>query len=390
MPTILSHLIDAARWIGALVVLGVHSTNAFVNLSDIMTAPHGPGVYVWWVLISYECGRYGVVGFFIMSGYLVGGAVIARIRKQQDFLRDYYIHRFARIYLVLLPALAVTFALDSVGRLLFPATRIYDLPMFQGHFGPGVFIGNVLNLQLIWVDYFGVNGPLWSLACEFWYYVTFPLLLMPMATNYPTKWRLAGFALGVGLFAFLSIPDSWFRSGYLIWCMGALASVAPRPLMASRSLALATFVVVIGVLRMFVRGSLLAAHPWLQDVADLASAAFFLNLLLAVRFGPHEFTAIWAAFRPKLHVNLANFSFSLYCVHLPFLVLARAATTQLLGAEWLAQPATAAHWTLMLCVMAVIIAAAYGFSRLTEAQTGAARRWLHERLPRRECALEIA
>ncbi len=38
MPIILSQMLEAYRWIGALLVLSAHSTNLFVSLHDIMTA----------------------------------------------------------------------------------------------------------------------------------------------------------------------------------------------------------------------------------------------------------------------------------------------------------------------------------------------------------------
>jgi peptidoglycan/LPS O-acetylase OafA/YrhL len=37
------------------------------------------------------------------------------------------------------------------------------------------FVGNLAFLQTIAVPIFGTNGPMWSLANEFWYYLIFPL-----------------------------------------------------------------------------------------------------------------------------------------------------------------------------------------------------------------------
>jgi len=378
MPIILSQMLEAYRWIGALLVLSAHSTNLFVSLHDIMTAPHAAPVYVWWFAASFELGHQAVLGFFVMSGYLVGGSVLASIRKGKDFLREYAIHRFARIYIVTVPALILTFIVDGFGRDFLPNTDFYDLPLFAGHYGARVFIGNVLNFQEIHLPTYGTNSPLWSLACEFWYYITFPLLLAPLARNYPNWFRYGGFA--VGLAVFLSLASApWFRFGFVLWVIGALASLPVRPLIASRWGALALYFAALVPIRLLVRGPLLAAHPWLQDVADLLSALLLANLMLTVRYSPAEG---WNALRPQFHKTLADFSFSLYVVHMPILILLRSIEDSVMGPEWAKQLATPAHWATLPAVMGICIAVAYGFSRITEANTGAARRFLSGALPR--------
>jgi peptidoglycan/LPS O-acetylase OafA/YrhL len=377
MPLALSQFIEACRWVGALIVLGVHSTNMFVNLADIMSAPHGPGAYAWWFFASYEFGHQAVVGFFAISGYLVGGAVLAHIRKGQPFLREYLIHRFARIYIVLAPALVVTFVLDSIGRTAFADTGVYDWPVFKDHFTATLFATSLLNQTEIYFDFFGTNGPLWSLACEFWCYVTFPLLLLPFARVYSVRARAVGFAIGAALLVALSIPTSWFRLGYMLWALGALATLAPRPLIASRWLSLAIYIALVVPIRLLVRGPNLEAFPRLQDIADLITTIAFLNLAISLRFGGE---GGWSLFRPRLHKHLADFSFSLYSVHMPVLILARAAVDRLLGVGWARELATPLHWEVMAAVMVATIAFGYGFSRLTEAHTGAARRMLRETL----------
>ncbi len=383
MPIILSQFIDACRWVGALLVLAVHATNTFVSLADIMHAPHSPGVYAWWFFVSFELGHQAVVGFFVMSGFLVGGAVLAHLKKQQDFLREYLIHRFARIYVVLIPAIAVTFLLDTLGRSFFSDTGVYDWPTFQGHFAPRHILTNLLNLQEIWAEYYGTNGPLWSLACEFWYYITFPLLLLPFARNYSPLVRFSGFALGLVLFALLAIPPSWFRLGYALWAIGAFATLATRPLIRSRWISLALYVAAVVPIRLLVRGPYLAAWPWLQDAADLTTALVFVNLAISIRFGPREGWAQgWALFRPRLHKHLADFSFSLYCIHMPVLILARAIAGQIFGPDWAKQLATPLHWGVMAAVMTIAVAGGYAFSRATEAHTSSARRVLRRALQR--------
>jgi peptidoglycan/LPS O-acetylase OafA/YrhL len=379
MPFILSQFLDACRWLGALLVLGVHSTNMLVSLGDIFTASHSPAVYAWWFVVAYEFGHQAVVSFFVMSGYLVGGAVVAQIRKQKPFLQEYFIHRFARIYVVVAPAIALTFLLDQTGRIYFPDAGIYDLPAFHGHFTLSTLFGNLTSLQGIWADFYGTNGPLWSLACEFWYYVTFPLLLLPFARNYPPLLRFGGFALGLILVALLATPVSWFSLGYLLWVIGAGATLLTRPLIRSRWAALALYIVAIIPVRLLVRGPILDEYPWLPTAADILMTLLFANLMATLRFSPANG---WPLLKPQFHKRLADFSFSLYSIHMPALVFCRALVDHFYGRGWASALATPAHWGALGAAMTATVATAYVFSRFTEAQTGAARKALRSALAR--------
>jgi peptidoglycan/LPS O-acetylase OafA/YrhL len=379
MPFILSQFIEASRWLGALVVLAVHTSNLFINNADIMSAPHAPLAYVWWFYAAFELGHQAVLAFFVMSGYLVGGAVLAHLRKNQNFLREYFIHRVSRIYLVVGPAVVLTLVLDSLGGWLFASSGVYQWPLFKGHFSALLFLTSFLNLQGIGFDYFGTNGPLWSLACEFWYYVTFPLLLLPFARNYPLALRLLGFALGAALLAAISTPPSWFKFGYILWAGGAFATLIPRPIISSRWAALLLYAAVVVIIRLVVRGHLVEEHPWAADAADLLGSALFIIVLLAFRYGPSEGFSL---LRFKFHKTLADFSFSLYSIHMPILIFARAAVGGTLGNDWATQLATPQNYAVAFSVMGVAIVAGYFFSRVTEAKTGAARRKLRALLDR--------
>ena len=262
----LTNFIAMARWVAAFAVLVGHA-GVIINISDIMVGPHGPGVYAWWFLAAFS--HQAVLVFFVISGFLVGGPLLRDRARETPFLHEYFVDRFSRIYIVMVPALLWTFAIDSVGRAAFPATGVYDAPFFASVFAPIQYLWTLLQQQHLWAAQAGTNGPLWSLACEMWYYITFPLLLLPLSRAYSKPWRMGGLALGAALVAFLATPEimaafgvdvgarglmpmmnngvGMFLFGYGVWALGALARVAPRPAVKSVWIALVLFLAALAV-----------------------------------------------------------------------------------------------------------------------------------------------
>jgi peptidoglycan/LPS O-acetylase OafA/YrhL len=375
MAPALSGFLDLARWIAALAVLLGHA-NVLISLTDIMVAPHGPAVYAWWFVTAFA--RQAVLVFFVISGFLIGGKALTLLRRPQPFLGDYFIDRFSRIYIVLVPVLGLTFLIDAMGRRLFAGSGVYELRWFDGAFEPERALGALLQLQNIWVGQAGTNGALWSLACEFWYYILFPLMLLPFSRAYSGGVRLAGFACGLCLAIALSLPSGHFSFNFLIWALGAAVARAQRPVIRSKWLSLALFVAVATIVRLAVRGPLLEAHPSLQYVADIATTASFANLLLALRFSEREFSVC----RLALHRRLSSFSYSLYAIHMPIVFFFWAGTNHIFGKGWHTLLPTPAHWGAAGMLIATSIAAGYALSRVTEAHTDALRRLLRSMLTR--------
>lgn len=379
MPTALSHFIDVARWVAACAVMLGHA--AFISLPDIMTAPHGAGVYVWWFITAFW--HQAVLVFFVISGFLVGGKALRLSRGAEPFLRDYLIDRFSRIYIVFVPALALGVLVDTLGRRLFAGVGIYEWPAWDGVFAPSHAFAALFQLQSIWSGPVGTNGPLWSLACEFWYYILFPSLLAPWSRAHTPRVRAALFVCGVGLLIFLSIPPGFFLFGFGIWILGALVTLPSRPLVASKWLSLAIFVAAATAIRLAARGPVLAAHPILQYVADATTAATFANLLLTLRFsGDRGFSFC----RLSINERLSQFSYSLYATHGPIVIFLLAASSAFFGKGWVDSSPTALHWIVQFAFIATLLAIGYKFSTVTEARTGALRRALHALLPPRDKA----
>ncbi len=359
----LSNFLALARWIAALAVVIAHA-GQLIQISDIMVAPHGPGVYAWWFLAGFS--HQAVLVFFVMSGFLIGGDLLRRLERTDPFLKQYMIDRFSRIYIVMVPALAYGFVIDSIGRRIFPNSGIYDGAFFDGVFNPINILWTLLQQQHIWAPQAGTNGPLWSLACEMWYYITFPLLLAPLLRAYSTGFRLAAFVCGALGVIVMSIPESVFLFGYGAWTLGALVRWARRPLIKSTWLSLGVFLATATLMRLGARGPLVVAYPFVSTLADACVVATFANLLLSLRFAAEGGPFVNLS---PIHRRLSDFSYSLYATHAPLGFFIWAGVGSLLGREWYKELPTPLHWTLAFALMAAAIAIAYGVSRLTEART---------------------
>ncbi len=130
-------------------------------------------------------GHEAVMVFFVISGYLVGGKVWSLYREGRFGWRRYLADRLSRLYAVLFVALVLGAVLDWSGYLFFNSYGIYN-KSYAGQIavlgtapldrmGWQDFLVNAFFLQTIVGPPFGSNGPLWSLAYEWWYYILFPV-----------------------------------------------------------------------------------------------------------------------------------------------------------------------------------------------------------------------
>lgn len=377
MTPALSRFIDCARWMAALTVALHHAHGAFVNQGDIMTASHAPPVYVWWFMAAYPFAHGAVVVFFVLSGFLVGGAVIERARGDRPFLRNYLIDRTSRIYVVLVPTILLVFCFDTLGRSLFGGLGVYEMSFYDGVFDPKYILTTLLSLQGIWFSTYGTNIALWSLSMEYWYYIVFALLMLPRSTAYAPTVRWGALALGVALFIGLAASGTYFLFGAFVWLLGALTRIAPRPLVRSKWLALILWIAAASAIRLLTRGAIVEDHPR-KEILDAINALFFANILLTLRFDAGEGFA-WC--RARFHSVFADFSYTLYAIHMSALAFLWAFSAWAFGREWRLQLATPAHYAFAIGSLLTVILLAWGMSRLTEARTGEVRAWLRRVAP---------
>ena len=161
--------LDSIRFLAAFIVVISHTAHVFqTNFEGLADNYNGPLSAIMYLIL--RSGAEAVLIFFVLSGFLVGGRSAEKIRNGHFNTRSYIIDRSVRILLPLIPALLLSYI---VNYLIGENYTWYD------------YLGNLLSLQNIFVP--PVNGVLWSLSCEVWYYV-FMLGVALLIVNKSKKW----------------------------------------------------------------------------------------------------------------------------------------------------------------------------------------------------------
>ena len=361
--TTASVLLDLIRGLAAIAVCLGHWRNVFfVDYPEI-----GSDRLVFAIpYVMTSGGHQAVVIFFVLSGFLVGGSVVRALRKGTWSWKQYLTHRLVRLWLVLIPALALGAILDQTGIHLHQAPALYDgqvhdnvLTNVVAGLSPTTFAGNVAFLQGIFVRTFGSNGPLWSLANEFWYYILFPCGVL---LCWPSSSSLARIASGILFIAVAVMVGKGILLAFAIWLAGAALAVIPAP-------------------RVSVRWRIAIALAYVPLFFFLAKTHSIEAVLSDYLLGGATFGLLWTLLGArsiagdcawvKFARRTARFSYTLYLVHLPFLVLVASLTVKNL--RW--QP-TPAHILWATGILAVTIGYAWAVAAATEFQTDQVRNWV--------------
>lgn len=324
-------------------------------------------------------GHEAVMVFFVLSGFFISTAIFSRHVSGEWSWRDYAIDRSSRLYVALIPALFLGCLWDRAGSYIFASTGLYSRPVegfgtaiAQNRMTPGIFLGNLLFLQTLVCPTFGSNGPLWSLANEFWYYVLFPVTLAV-----GLAWRAQSTRVAISLTIFAACLTIFLGSemlvGFLIWLAGVILVLAysncafvGKGLLTLYFLASSFFLFACLVAA---RTGTLPAHR--SDLALGIAFSLFLFGVLQIDLG------IERGFYPRASHLIAGFSYSLYVLHFPLLLFLRAWWVP--PQRW---PPDAKHLAYGTIVGAIMLSFAWLMSTFTESKTHIARQWMRAVIPR--------
>ena len=272
-------------------------------------------------------GGLGVAVFFVLSGFVIAYSAAG---KRRD-VTDYFIARFARLWSIVLPAILLTFVLDTLGQRLamsaYAPMQPYSAFKWLASSGISALFLNQIWKFDIWV---GTNGPFWSLSYEFWYYVIFATLI------YFRGWqRLALAALAIG------VAGPGIIAAFPVWLLGVglyhllkKQSATERPMAGfialCASVALLVLYIRMGGSQIFTAlpfdYALVNVKPW---GINFWPQSYLIGFLIALNI--YGFARLQSIFRNPsdrfvgLVRKTAETSFGLYLFHYPLMYFCKAA-----------------------------------------------------------------
>jgi peptidoglycan/LPS O-acetylase OafA/YrhL len=361
--------LDLIRGVSAIAVMLYHLRGLFFVdfpfLIDKSLVPSG-------LYAVTGFGHQAVVVFFVLSGYFIGANVMNLVGKGRWMWRPYLVNRLTRLYLVLFPALVLGAIWDQIGVRIPQAASFYYGGLYK-FYSPSVslrstipvFLGNLFFLQSFVSPVFGSNGPLWSLSYEFWYYILFPTCVLAAAALPGFRNRVAYFGLTMFLLWFVGPQISLY---FLIWLMGALVSRLRRATVLVRQRAQLVLSVGTGLIFFGVLGWNRTHQFSSEFVTDSAVGSFFAVWLYTMVLGSRDdISPAYAALGKKL----SGFSYTLYLIHFPALLLLRGLLDT--KGSWQPDPR---HLLYALGIALLMLIYAYVVAKFTEARTASVRRRL--------------
>ena len=299
--------LDIIRFLAAFAVLACHFRGAFFEeYSSLSDSQHNLGVFSFYFIT--RLGFEAVLVFFVLSGFLVGGRAIKRLKDSTFKIKDYAIDRFVRIMLPLISSLL----------LYLPICLFFNL-----HTSVIEWIGSLLSLQGILTK--SVFETLWSLSYEVWFYILIFAIAIVLTKRERKKLVIGVIILTVCMLVFVKLKVSYL----FVWLMAACLYAFYRPSEKYyKGVTLFSFIISAIIIIM-----LQLSSNSLYLTLRIGNAEIIRDVLIVI-FGLtfSAFVKSIIGFIPQkrfliilnqLGTKLASFSYTLYLTHVPVLNLLR-------------------------------------------------------------------
>ena len=300
--------LDLIRFLAAFAVMACHFRGAFFQEYSLLPEEqHTMGVFSFYLIT--RLGFEAVLIFFVLSGFLVGGRAIVRLRQGTFRARDYVIDRFARIMLPLVAAL------------------LFYLPICV-YMGKPIdiadWIGSLLSLQGIVTS--APIATLWSLSYEVWFYI----IIFSLALIWTANGRRRKYYIGLGILVVCMLVFVKLKVSYLwAWLLGAVILQTDFNLSDGKRKAVCWICLIVSMCLIvllqvssesrFLSVSIIEDTQLLRDLIIVlfgASFAVFIKTVIGIVPKSKAMVSVNVA-----GTKLAAFSYTLYLVHAPVLKL---------------------------------------------------------------------
>ncbi|MBD2692553.1 acyltransferase family protein [Anabaena catenula] len=320
--------LDGLRGLASLYVVLVHVEPSIGGQLPILWSLFGEAM---------KYGAFSVVIFIVLSGYVL---MLPVARSENGQLSGSFINYIKRRSRRILPPYYVTLLicllLTAIILVLEKFTDFqWNVEAGLGAFSPRFSLIDVL-LKLLIVhnldsnSYLTINPPMWTIATEWQIYFLFPLLLLPIWRRLGLFWVvIITFLIGLtpvyllnGLF---ESANPWFLC---IFCLGMAAadigfSRKPQLVAIRNSLPWGWLAIIFTCIAVITEWRQLELHIWInQTFAGLAFACLFISLTKSI-IEDKKPSLILRILQHPLAIALGTFSYSLYLIHGPVLVLVR-------------------------------------------------------------------
>lgn len=359
---------DMLRGVAAILVLTAHVIQAYIERFFGTNHP--------FVQMASTIARHAVLIFFLLSGYLITVSIIANIRRHSHFdVIGYLSSRVSRIHPPLIGAIIVVLVCWTIIYWFdLPGKTHYGLPTDKIVVRDSFVVDKKDIIRaLIMMGGLGIaNGPLWSLYIEFHIYIIAMFIaLSSVAKNIPLRvlWAL----LGTALFGHWVKLDSQFAFFTVVWLAGSLTAIIlnigkhKQTVTKFGTILLVCFTVLLVSSGMY-EPRLLSVNykiTWINYSVQFAFCYCYLYMM----FISKSFDGT----KPGILVFTGSFSYSLYIIHFPVLLLIYSFTQNWMGYSF--------YRSVIVSGVAMIIAIsmAVPFARFFENQR-IFKPWIHRAL----------
>lgn len=346
-------MLDHMRWIAALIVVMSHARSlSFIPRHEI----ENRSILLELFYFFSRFGKEAVVIFFVLSGLLIAGKFINPANRGTDRSIPYALDRLTRLLVVLIPAVIVSL-------LAFPYISATFIDRSQCKMGLFSVIGNIFFAQDILVPPMCTNEPLWSLSNEFWYYMIFPLLIYIWEGTIRVV-TIASILVLVLIFTIAvwdELDDRSILLYFPVWLSGLLVWRVNR--LVNLSLPMSIFLLLLVLF--FARSPLFESLFWFKDYM-IAGGLVFVVWSIS---NSHEGKIIRYVRLNRFGSFMAGFSYSLYLIHYPTILVVNTAIESMFEVHYPLDPRWWGSYAVYVFLIFSSFVTAYTLYFMTERHT---------------------